>query len=86
MAIPGASTNVTIGASSHPLKSATPSPHNTPTSIGALGILGLRTDRVVVGKLEVQSISLALVDRVVIENSDVQLPFLEVIRSDKGDS
>jgi len=85
MVIPDASTKVTIGASSHPLKSATPAPHahQCPRD---LGILGLRTDRIVVGKLEVQSICLALVDGVVVENSDVQLPLFKVFRSDESDS
>ena len=54
--------------------------------ISALGILGLRTDRIVVGKLEVQSICFALIDGVVVENSYVQLPLFEVFRSDESDS
>lgn len=85
MVIPGASTNVTMGASSHPLKSATPAPHVHQFTLD-LGILGLRTNRIVVGKLEVQSICLALVDGVVVENSDVQLPLFKVFRSYESNS
>jgi hypothetical protein len=41
---------------------------------------GGRTYRIIVGEFKVESIGFSLVDRIVIENADVHLPFSQILR------
>lgn len=51
-----------------------------------MGKTEARTDRVAATKLEAETVDLAPVDRVVVQDTDVHLPFFQIVRRGDADA
>lgn len=56
------------------------------SGIGRMGKTEVRTDRVAATELEAETIDLTPVDRVVVQDTNVHLPFFQIVRRGDADA